>query len=388
MSPARFFLALLATGVAEAADVTLAPGSTDAVFGPEANADQFDTSTTTTSAKSAPDQPADELVVVPNPSYNPVFGGMLTVLGLYAYRPTPTTRSPWLIGAGAFATQNGSWGIGAFQEARPGDDTWRIQAAVGYADLRYRYYGSGPSSPLLNNPVELRQRMSLVGGNVLRKAAEHLYIGPVASWRNITIDPELPIPGAPELHARIVSPGITAVYDSREQSFAPRSGSFGKVRLLKDFANDTQLGNVVLEDKSYERAQADANHYIALAEKTVLAVRVATQWCAKDTPFFDQPFLGKGADLRGYAGEYRDLVLTATQSEIRQDLAWHFGVIGFAGVGTVVPTYAALRDADWHPSLGGSVVYQVAPANHINLRFDTAWGDEGWTYYLSVGDAF
>lgn len=330
----------------------------------------------------------NELVIIPNPSYNPTFGAMLTVMGLYAYRPEGHVGKPWMAGAGAFATQNGSWGALAFHEARPGDDDWRIQAAAGYIDLRYDYYGTGADSPLYDDPVELRQRVALGAAAALKRFGDFSYVGPVATWRGIRTTPDEPGPLDLEMRQSVWGLGLKTLYDSRDEQFSPSRGINAEMRLLEQSAADGTLGPLELQDNRYERAEGAFNAYRQLGASTVLAGRAALQWVSEDTPFYDQPFLGRGADLRGYSGEYRDRTLGAIQAEVRQALPHRFGVNAFAGIGAVAPSFAELVSTSLHPSLGGSLTYMVAPSNRINARLDAAWGDEGWTVYLAVGDAF
>ena len=330
----------------------------------------------------------NELVVIPNPSYNPTFGAMLTVMGLYAYRPEGHAGKPWMAGAAAFATQNGSWGGLAFHEARPGDDAWRLQAAAGYIDLRYDYYGSGEDSPLRDDPVELRQRVAIGAVAALKRFGDYAYIGPVVTWRGIRTSPDDPGPLGLELEQSVWGLGLKSLYDSRDEQFSPSRGLNAELRLLEQSATDTTIGGFELPDERYERAEAICNAYRPLAAATVLAGRATVQWVSEDTPFYDQPFLGRGADLRGYSGQYRDRTLGAVQAELRQGLPNRFGINAFAGVGAVAPSFAELATSSLHPSLGGSLTYMVAPSNRINARLDAAWGDQGWTVYLAVGDAF
>lgn len=333
-------------------------------------------------------QREDELVVVPNPSYNPTFGAMLTLMGLYAYRPEGHVGKPWMAGAAAFAAQNGSWGSFAFHEARPGDDAWRIQAGLGYIDLRYDYYGSGEDSRLADDPVELRQRMAIAGLVTMRRFGSYTYVGPVVAWRGIRTTPDMDGLDDLELRQSVAGLGAKAIYDSRDEQFAPSRGVNAELRLLEQSELEKSLLDRALEQRSYERIEASANAYGSLAASTVLAGRAAMQWVSDDTPFFDQPFLGRGADLRGYSGQYRDHALAAVQAEIRQGLPYRLGINAFAGLGAVAPSLPDLASASLHPSLGGSLTYMLAPANRINARLDAAWGDEGWTVYISVGDAF
>lgn len=341
-------------------------------------------------AQTASDAPKreNELVVVPNPSYNPTFGAMLTVMSLYAYRPEGNTGRPWMVGGAAFAAQNGSWGAVGFQEARPGDGAWRIQAGAGYVDLRYDYYGAGPDSPLADDPVGLRQRVALAGIAVLKRFGTYSYLGPVVNWRSTrtTLDDQGPL--GLEMRQDIGGVGVRSIYDSRDEQFSPTRGVNAEARFLGQAANDNTLGAMSLEGVHYERLELSASAYRIMAPGLVLAARAATQWTSDDTPFFDLPFLGRGADLRGYSGQYRDRTLSAVQVEARQELPHRFGVNAFAGIGAVAPSYAEQLSSELHPSLGVGLSYLVAPSNRIKARLDAAWGDLGWTAYIAIGDAF
>ena len=337
---------------------------------------------------SVPPAVKDELVVVPAPSYNPAFGAMLTVMGMYAYRPDPAQVKPWMAGAVAFGAQNGSWGGLLFNRAILAEDTWRVIAAAGYLDMRYDYYGVGDSS-LQDDPIELRQRVSVVGGKVLHEFSDNLYLGPVASLRGIrtsSVDARL---AETEVSQSIGGIGVAGEYDTRDQDFKPHDGWYVEAQWIEQAGSDIHLGPVASDGPRYRTAYARVNRYQPLGDTTTLALRGATQFAGEDTPFYDLPTLGgRSTDLRGYSGEYRDRVMAAAQAEVRQDLPYRFGVVGFAGLGAVEDSYAELLASSLHPSLGAGLRYLVATENRINAALDFAWGDRGWTWYLSVGESF
>jgi hypothetical protein len=339
-------------------------------------------------ADEAPKQPKNEFVVIPTPSYNPTVGAMLTVMAMYAYRPDPAQAKPWTAGLAGFGAQNGSWGAFAFNRAVLADDTWRVMAVAGYVDVRYDYYGVG-DSPLQDDPVELRQRVAIAGGKVLRECTDNLYLGPVANLRSIRVSAvDGPIAGA-EAAQSIGGLGLGGEYDTRDQDFKPHAGWFVQAQWVEQFASDVSIGPVETDGPSYGTAYLRVNRYQPLAESTTLGLRSATQYASASTPFYDLPTLGGGSkDLRGYSGEYRDRVMAAVQAEVRQDLPYRFGVVGFAGIGAVEETYADLIDSSLHPSLGTGLRYLVATENRINAALDFAWGDQGWAWYLSAGEAF
>lgn len=339
-------------------------------------------------ADEAPRQPKNEFVVIPTPSYNPTFGAMLTVLAMYAYRPDPAQAKPWTAGAAGFGSQNGSWGAFVFNRAVLADDTWRVMAAAGYVDLRYDYYGVG-DSPLQDDPIELRQRVAIAGAKVLRECADDLYLGPVATLRGIRTSSNDGSLGGAELSQSIAGLGLAGEYDTRDQDFKPHVGWFCQAQWIEQAGSDVHIGPVESDGPDYGTAYLRVNRYQPLADSTTLGMRAVTDYASASTPFYDLAMLGgANKDLRGYSGEYRDRVMAAVQAEVRQDLPYRFGVVGFAGIGAVGQAYAELPGSDLHPSLGTGLRYLVATENRINAALDVAWGDRGWTWYLAVGEAF
>ena len=113
------------------------------------------------------------------------------------------------------------------------------------------------------------------------------------------------------------------------------------------------------------------------------------QFQSGDVPFFALSKFGRGPDLRGYEiGQFQDKQMLAAQAEYRLMLTKRFGVVGFAGVGEVVPSLGELNAGDLLPSVGAGLRYVIAPQNHVAIRLDGAWGREGGQFYLTVGEAF
>jgi len=313
---------------------------------------------------------------------------MLTVMGMYAYCPDPAQDKPWMAGAVVFGAQNGSWGGLLFNRAVLAEDTWRVIAATGYIDMRYEYYGVG-DSPLQDDPIELRQRATVVGGKVLHEVTPSVYLGPVASLRGIRTNAVDGRIAEVETSQTIGGIGLAGEYDTRDQDFKPHAGWYAEVQAIGQFGSDIQLGPVERDGPHYRTAYARVNRYQPVGAATTVAMRGATQYASADTPFYDLPTLGgRSKDLRGYSGQYRDRVMAAVQAEVRQDLPYRLGVVGFAGVGAVDESYAELPSSSLHPSLGAGLRYLVATENSINASLDFAWGDQGWVWYLSAGESF
>ena len=79
----------------------------------------------------------------------------------------------------------------------------------------------------------------------------------------------------------------------------------------------------------------------------------------------------------------------ATQLEYRLSLPKRFGVVGFGGIGEVVPGGSQLLHIhNFLPAGGGGVRFQLSKAYRVNLRADFARGKDTWTWSMGVGEAF
>ncbi len=79
----------------------------------------------------------------------------------------------------------------------------------------------------------------------------------------------------------------------------------------------------------------------------------------------------------------------ATQIEYRLSLPKRFGVVGFGGIGEVVPDVSeAFRINYLLPAGGGGLRFQLSKGYRLNLRADFARGKDTWTWSMGVGEAF
>ena len=93
--------------------------------------------------------------------------------------------------------------------------------------------------------------------------------------------------------------------------------------------------------------------------------------------------------MRGYfEGRYTDGNLLATQVEWRQKISKLFGLVGFAGVGTVAPSISEFSTSYLRPSLGIGLRFLVDPEENLNLRLDFGRSESKWNYYLKIAEAF
>jgi hypothetical protein len=81
--------------------------------------------------------------------------------------------------------------------------------------------------------------------------------------------------------------------------------------------------------------------------------------------------------------------MVGTQLEYRLALPWRFGLVGFGGLGEVVPGgNQPFRTKNFLPSGGGGVRFALSSKYHVNLRVDYAQGKNNHTWSVGVGEAF
>jgi len=79
----------------------------------------------------------------------------------------------------------------------------------------------------------------------------------------------------------------------------------------------------------------------------------------------------------------------ATQAEYRLSLPKKLGLVGFGGIGEVIPGGTQIfRAKNFLPSIGAGPRYQLSSKYHLNLRADVAKGKGSWTWGMGVGEAF
>ena len=329
-----------------------------------------------------------EPVVAPLPSRNSAFGWMLSVPVMLMYKPSfnePEDRV-WISGLFGFYAENESWGGGLLQRMSFGGDQWRVMGSLFHAEMNYKYYGIGGSGD--DRYLVLDQDMDLVMGEGLRRFAPNFYLGLKGVYAETSVGPRLKdVELPPGLDPDLLKVDLTMAslaprlqYDTRDAEFYPTSGLF--VDATASFSRESLGG-----DLDYERYKAEANHYVKLSEKGVLASRVAMQYVAGDAPFFLYPAFGQDVDLRGYQmGSYRDQFLVAAQTEYRHRFTERIGAVAFGGVGSVSPDFLGWEKSLW--SVGAGFRWVIAPKNNISLRLDVARGRDETIYYVGVGEAF
>jgi hypothetical protein len=352
---------------------------------------QRPTTAAATSPTTSPEKPKrGEILLVPIPSNRPTFGWGINLMAGYIFKLDMEDKvsPPSIVAAFGYYSENETWVAGGLGKFFLLEDRYRVTAALITGQVNYDFSGVGTDAGKNGITVPLEQELTAGALEGLTQIAPHLYLGPRYIYSNFHTTVDLSsaasptVPPQAQLDSTMSAIGIHLQWDTRDSQFYPGSG--GLLDVSTDF-HETAWG----DDFDYQIYKLSYNHYLTIGPRQVLAVRGASQFCVGDVPFYSLATFGKGPDLRGYKyGQFQDKTLLAAQAEYRLMLTKRFGVVGFAGVGEIGPKITDYTLDDILPSIGGGLRYVLAEKNHIALRLDFAWGREGETYYLSVGEAF
>jgi outer membrane protein assembly factor BamA len=333
---------------------------------------------------------AGEFVVAPIPIVNPTLGTGLAAVAMYLYQIDEDSY-PSLTGIGALYTDSDSKGFGIGQKANFKANAWKLNGGVVAFDLNLDFYGIGNEAGDRGRSIRINQEGWGAGISALRRIAGHWY-GGLQYWY-LTIDstfnlPELP-PGFPielpptiEWRSTIAGLGLNFERDSRDSEFNPYSGSYFKGSY-----------NVATEafgsDFDFQSVNGSFNSYRRLRNEAILAARISACATPGDAPFYALCKFGQNNDLRGYVGgRYRDDNMIAAQAEYRWRFYRRFGLVLFAGVGGVGPSFEAAAFDNPLPSAGAGLRFMLSEDKRLNLSVDYAIGNGTDALYFYVGESF
>jgi hypothetical protein len=294
--------------------------------------------------------------------------------------------------AGGFLTTNRSWGAGLYQRLNFNDDRWRVRFAGSYSELLYNYYGIGTAAGEAGGHAGISQETFQRGvgslGEVLFRLGEMWYLGPQYRFvrtkarfhPNPQFDPAFANPTGQDTHVGLLGPRF--LRDSRSDSNYPRDGSLFDLRAAFGGEGTGSQLNYQTYNLSYAK-------FLSVAPGQVLAMRGATCVTRGMTPFWDECIVTTSENLRGYrASRYRDDNFLAGQAEYRWEAWKRLGFVAFGGVGEVAPKYVDFNSDNLLPGYGAGVRFRITRENHVNVRFDYAWGKHSREGYLYIGEAF
>ena len=330
------------------------------------------------------------LVIAPIPISSPAFGSGLLLITAYVFKfnkEDQVSPASWVGLATAF-TNNGTRGLASGAKLYLDENKYQTTFAVmkGRANLDFFGIGRIPGRAPVKVPLSIDG--SIFFGEVLRNVGKNIFIGPRYQYRRLTVrlDGERP-PGGFEipdidLKSNSAALGIHLQRDRRDSTFYPTKGS------LLDFTGDF-FDQVWGSRREYQTYKIAYNGFHKLAPRQVLAYRSMACTANGSVPFYDLCLFGYNSDLRGYTtGEFQNRRMFATQAEYRLELPKRLGLVAFGGVGGTARRWSEFRSDQLLPAAGAGLRFTLDKKNHINYRIDFAFGREGRTISIGVGEAF
>ncbi len=328
-------------------------------------------------------------VIAPIPISNPALGSGLVPVVAFIF---PITKSdkvspPSVVGTGGLVTDNGSRAFALAAQLYFKQNRYKSTAIYARGNLNYDLYGSGVNQGL---KLPLIQTGSLFHAEFLRRIAWKFFLGPrflIGSSLITVAESATQFPSPPPdigVNTHLTSLGIGLTRDTSPNRFYPTSGTY--------FTFKSDFYSPVLGSKyTLQSSTGSFNKYWKIGERQVLAYDAYGCATGGKPPFYMNCIYGSGNELRGYvAGKYFDRYMATTQIEERIALPFRLGVVGFGGIGEAIPggdEFLFLHN-EFLPAGGVGFRFLLSKAYHVNLRSDFAWGKDGHTFILGIGEAF
>lgn len=328
-------------------------------------------------------------VIAPIPMSSPAIGNGATILGGYIFplRKSDKISPPSLVGGAWVGTDNGTRAWVAATELYFNQGRYHIISGVAHGDLNYDFYGTGTLNGDTGLKFGLHQTGNVFFGEASRRTFWQVFVGPRLWFATSKIEPQHlaeTFPGLPPLGVdfSMRSLGFKIERETTPNRFYPRAGTL--FQLGSDF-----FAKSIGSSFTFQRYRLTFNSYHGFGQRQVLAVNLFGCSTGGQAPFFGQCIFGMQDELRGYpAGRYIDMKMFATQAEYRLELPWRLGVAAFAGIGEVAPTWTGFDGGNLLPSGGFGPRLKLSGKYGVNLRADLAWGKNGHTFSMGLGESF
>ena len=275
----------------------------------------------------------------------------------------------------------------------PGN-TFHFQGDIGYINFPTNFYGIGSATHKADAELIQQKRFRLLFSGE-KEVWKHIYLGFVSGGYNYNYrgnavsgifesDPAVQYRGG----GSSIFLGPSFIFDSRNNNTYTTKGvevttSYSQFKGL--FLDNNYTGGIF---------NIEYTEYHALSHHLVLA------WDFYDnsliggqSPFFLMPALGSDELMRGYFnGRYRDRNYTAAQAELRYRFTDRFGIVGFAGTGTVF--HGGFDPDQLKPNYGGGFRYFFDVQKGLSIRLDYGIGEQRpgearqSGFYIGLGEAF
>lgn len=330
-----------------------------------------------------------EFIPIPVVFYTPETGGGggASFVMLYGLPGEPAASRPSQLSSVGFYTQNNQYLVSLAPKFYFRDEEYLLDLGMLYQKFPDEFYGLGNDT----RPDDMEgytRTVTKIEAALSRRWFGSFYLGPMYQLYHYDItDPEdgglLAGNRAPGATGRTASSlGVIAEWDSRDSTFAARTGGLYRVIAL---ASDPALGG----DDFFAHYTVDLRRYFPFFEQHALALQLYSEILTDRPPFPLYAKLGGSLLLRGiYEGRFRDKSSLVTQAEYRFPIYWRFGGAVFAGTGGVAERPNFMYLPAFHYSLGGGLRFRIAKQERINIRLDVGASEDDVGFYFVFGEAF
>lgn len=314
---------------------------------------------------------------VPYLNYDRSLGFMFGAVPMVMFNPVKkdTVSPSSLLGGVGMYTTNKTWFAMGFGIFHFGKDNWKVTSAGGRGTVHFQFFLDFLSGIWI--PYQAEATFAMV--RVERRIYEQLYGGVSYVHANIVNTLEnLPLTDTLQLDGL----GLNLSLDNRKNPYYPRGGHYSD---LKYTGFPKWFGN----EAASRKLEFEHDHYFPVRKNLdVVAARLFVGMGLGEVSFNQQVIVG-GKDIRGYTqGAFRGKSLVALQGEYRWNFHRRWGVVGFAGIATVL---GALNEADSGkllPGGGAGFRFRVFPEANFSTGIDVAAGIDDWGIYFQIGEAF
>lgn len=318
------------------------------------------------------------IVGAPIPVQNPTVGAGLALAAGYLFTIDPGSRTS-VVGLGGFKTNNGSEAYAVGAKFDFGGGKWKIEGAVGHADLTYDLYAG-------DEAIEIGQTGSIVRFAAAYSLTKAFSVGFELGYIESEIGPGgdlLPDDLRRDFGITTGTAEVLLEYDTRDSTIYPTKGinqtlSLGQGRVVDGF------------DRDFLRGLGKFNFYFPVLADGVIAGQFTACQVERDTPFFLACSLGGSDSFRGYPStQYIDDGLASIQIAYRAPLYKRLGYALFAGSGRVARNLGDLDDAQALYAAGAGLRFRLSKKYPVDFSVDVAINRQSETStYVYLGQRF
>ena len=320
--------------------------------------------------------------------------GIVSLYSFYTDKQDTLTRSSKITEVATFTTKKQS----NFQLK---SDIWSAQnkyhhtSEFRYKNFPFSFYGLGNKTMAVNEDP-ITQKFFRLNAGIEKRFGRTKYSGLTAGYESFkftdkeaggifSTDPSI----TDRDGGRVLFLSLSQIIDSRNTNTYTTMGTY--LKLNYSFAPDLFGG----DNFTGRLLKVDLRSFRSLSSKATIGINGIYQSLrGANTPFYLLPQLGNDEIMRGYyTGRYREETLFALQAEIRLRFHPRFGVVGFAGSGTVFAR-GDFDFSDLKPDIGGGFRYFFDVERGLSIRLDYGIGEKRpgeerqSGFYLTLGESF